>query len=166
MAVDDIQHVFIVGSKGIPGSYGGYETFVDKLTEYHRNEPRLKYHVACKSDEDGEFEYHNARCFKVKVPDIGPAQAIYYDVAALNRTSVSRRSTPRPTPVGSASCAACERGLSGVRLVVGDAHAGLARAVSECLPAAGWQRGVVHLERDVCSLLPSKRHSAMAAGAM
>ena len=86
MAVDDIQHVFIVGSKGIPGSYGGYETFVDKLTEYHQNEPRLKYHVACKSDEDGEFEYHNARCFKVKVPDIGPAQAIYYDVAALNKT--------------------------------------------------------------------------------
>lgn len=86
MAVDDIQHVFIIGSKGIPGSYGGYETFVDKLTEYHQNEPRLKYHVACKSDEDGEFEYHNARCFKVMVPDIGPAQAIYYDVAALNRT--------------------------------------------------------------------------------
>lgn len=86
MANDDVQHVFIVGSKGIPGSYGGYETFVDKLTEYHQNEPRLKYHVACKSDEDGEFEYHNARCFKVKVPDIGPAQAIYYDVVALNRT--------------------------------------------------------------------------------
>ena len=86
MAVDDIQHVFIVGSKGIPSSYGGYETFVDKLTEYHQNEPRLKYHVACKSDEDDEFEYHNARCFKVKVPDIGPAQAIYYDVAALNKT--------------------------------------------------------------------------------
>lgn len=86
MAADDIQHVFIVGSKGIPGSYGGYETFVDKLTEYHQNEPRLKYHVACKSDEDGEFEYHNARCFKVKVPDIGPAQAIYYDVAALRRS--------------------------------------------------------------------------------
>ena len=30
-----MQHVFIVGSKGIPGHYGGYETFVDKLTEYH-----------------------------------------------------------------------------------------------------------------------------------
>lgn len=86
MAVDDVQHVFIIGSKGIPGSYGGYETFVDKLTEYHQDEPRLKYHVACKSDEDGEFEYHNARCFKVKVPDIGPAQAIYYDAVALNRT--------------------------------------------------------------------------------
>lgn len=80
-----MQHVFIVGSKGIPGSYGGYETFVDKLTEYHQNEPDLKYHVACKSDEDGEFEYHNACCFKVRVPNIGPAQAIYYDVEALRR---------------------------------------------------------------------------------
>ena len=27
------QHIFIVGSKGIPGNYGGYETFVDRLTE-------------------------------------------------------------------------------------------------------------------------------------
>lgn len=85
MRRQDVQHVFIVGSKGIPGSYGGYETFVDKLTEYHQDEEWLKYHVACKADEDGEFEYHNARCFKVKVPDIGPAQAIYYDVVALQR---------------------------------------------------------------------------------
>lgn len=81
----NIQHVFIVGSKGVPGNYGGYETFVDKLTEYHQDEKRLKYHVACKADEDGEFEYHNAHCFKVKVPNIGPAQAIYYDVVALQR---------------------------------------------------------------------------------
>ena len=59
-----------------------------------------------------------------------------------------------------------ERGPDGARLVVGNAHAGLARAVSECLPGAGWQRCVVRLERDVCSLLPSKRHRAMAAKAM
>lgn len=86
MANKGVQHVFIVGSKGIPGNYGGYETFVDKLTEYSQSEERLKYHVACKAGEDGEFEYHGARCFKVKVPNIGPAQAIYYDVAALQRT--------------------------------------------------------------------------------
>ena len=79
-----VQHVFIVGSKGIPGNYGGYETFVDKLTEYHQNNPSLKYHVACKAKDTKTFEYHNADCFDVKVPDIGPAQAIYYDVAALN----------------------------------------------------------------------------------
>lgn len=80
-----VQHVFIVGSKGIPGSYGGYETFVDKLTEYHQNNPNLKYHVACKAKDTKTFEYHNADCFDVKVPSIGPAQAIYYDVAALNQ---------------------------------------------------------------------------------
>ncbi|MBA4699318.1 MAG: DUF1972 domain-containing protein [Ruminococcus sp.] len=78
-----MQHVFIVGSKGIPGSYGGYETFVDKLTEYHQEKPKLKYHVACKGNEFEEFEYHNARCFRVKVPNIGAAQAIYYDIVAL-----------------------------------------------------------------------------------
>ena len=80
-----VQHVFIVGSTGIPGNYGGYETFVDRLTEYHQNNPNLKYHVACKAKDTKTFEYHNADCFDVKVPSIGPAQAIYYDVAALNQ---------------------------------------------------------------------------------
>lgn len=80
-----VQHIFIVGSKGIPGNYGGYETFVDRLTEYHQNIPSLKYHVACKAKDTKTFEYHNADCFDVKVPSIGPAQAIYYDVAALNQ---------------------------------------------------------------------------------
>ena len=80
-----MQHVFIVGSKGIPGAYGGYETFVDKLTEYHEKNNTIRYHVACKDTMNGEETYHNARCFHVKVPNIGPAQAIYYDVAALDR---------------------------------------------------------------------------------
>lgn len=78
-----MQHIFIVGSKGIPGAYGGYETFVDKLTQYHENHPHLRYHVACKDTVNKEETYHNARCFHLKVPSIGPAQAIYYDVAAL-----------------------------------------------------------------------------------
>ena len=59
----------------------------------------IKYHVACKANGDGamdetkfegvteindhEFELHNAHCFKISVPQIGAAQAIYYDVAAL-----------------------------------------------------------------------------------
>lgn len=93
-----MQHVFIVGSKSL-GAYGGYETFVNKLTEYHQNEQDIKYHVACKANGDGcvdeslldgsvklsesEFEYHNAHCFKINIPKIGAAQAIYYDVAAL-----------------------------------------------------------------------------------
>lgn len=81
-----MQHVFIVGSKGIPGAYGGYETFVDKLTECHQDNKNIKYHVSCAVDvanEVGEFTYHNAHCFKVLRKKIGPAQAIFYDVDAL-----------------------------------------------------------------------------------
>lgn len=94
----EVQHVYLVGAKSL-GAYGGYETFVYKLTEYHQNKENIKYHVACKANGDGcmdeskfdgvtkindhEFEFHNAHCFKIDVPQIGPAQAIYYDVAAL-----------------------------------------------------------------------------------
>lgn len=98
------QHVFLVGAKSM-GAYGGYETFVDKLTEYHQFYDHLKYHVACKANGHGsmdesnlegvtdirlrkngsvaEFTYHNARCFKIPVPNVGPVQAIYYDLVAL-----------------------------------------------------------------------------------
>lgn len=92
------QHVFICGSKSI-GQYGGYETFVDKLSEYLQNADELRLHIACKANGDGcmdesklenvtvknahEFRYHNAHCFKIEVPDIGSAAAIWYDLAAI-----------------------------------------------------------------------------------
>ena len=83
MTSNQKQHVFIVGSKGIPAAYGGFETFVEKLTEYRRSE-KIKYHVAVLSDHTEEYEHNGAHCFCVKVPNIGSAKAIYYDCAALN----------------------------------------------------------------------------------
>lgn len=93
-----MKHVFLVGAKSL-GAYGGYETFVNKLTQYHETHHSITYHVACKANGDGhmdekalsgvktisenEFIYHGAHCFKIKVPNIGPAQAIYYDIKAL-----------------------------------------------------------------------------------
>lgn len=81
------RHVFIVGAKGIPANYGGYETFVEYLTKYRQNE-NIHYHVACKTKDKSKkyshFVHNNADCFNVFVPNIGPAQAIYYDVVALN----------------------------------------------------------------------------------
>lgn len=81
------RHVFIVGSKGIPANYGGYETFVEYLTKYRQN-ANIHYHVACKTKDKNKkyshFVHNNADCFNVFVPNIGSAQAIYYDVAALN----------------------------------------------------------------------------------
>ena len=72
----EVQHVYLVGAKSL-GAYGGYETFVYKLTEYHQNKENIKYHVACKANGDGcmdeskfdgvtkinehEFELHNAQ---------------------------------------------------------------------------------------------------------
>ena len=97
------RHIFICGAKGF-GSYGGYETFINKLTEYHQEEPGLHYYVTCKANGSGAvneaflpgavsfpaqgremcFQYHNAICFKIPVPELGSAQAVAYDFLALN----------------------------------------------------------------------------------
>jgi len=81
-----IRHVFIIGSKGIPAKYGGYETFVEYLTK-RKTSKNIQYHVSCKitnkMSSKKRFNYNNADCFNVYVPKIGPAQAIYYDISAL-----------------------------------------------------------------------------------
>ena len=103
-----------MGAKSL-GAYGGYETFVYKLTEHHQNKKNIKYHVACKANGDGcmdetkfdgvtkindhEFELHNAHCFKIDVPQIGPAQAIYYDVAALKACCEHIKKNHIPHPI-------------------------------------------------------------------
>lgn len=93
-----MQHIFLVGAKSL-GAYGGYETFINKLTEYHQNCKDIKYHVAVKANGQGAstpnnaiptiggYIYHNADCFKIHVPEkLGSAQAIYYDCAALGKS--------------------------------------------------------------------------------
>lgn len=92
----------------------------------------------------------------------------------LDATYVKRRggdgrvqSTAVVTAIGVGSDGV--RRMLGVAAIDTEAHAGrlgLVRAIAECLPGAGWQRCVVHLERDVCSLLASRRHRAMADKAL
>lgn len=77
-----MKNVFIIGSKGIPARYGGFETFVEKLTEQQVSK-EIKYHVSCLASDTREFEYNGARCFNINVPNIGPAKAVYYDIMAL-----------------------------------------------------------------------------------
>lgn len=50
-----------------------------------------------------------------------------------------------------------ERGLSGVKLAVSDAHEGLRKAIEQRLPAAQWQRCRVHFMRNLGTRI-SKRH--------
>lgn len=80
----DRQHVFIVGSKGIPAQYGGFETFVEKLTGYRKSD-KILYHVSRMAEDNMRFEYNGALCFDIKVPYIGPARAVVCDLIALRR---------------------------------------------------------------------------------
>ena len=99
-----VKSVFIIGAKCI-GQYGGYETFLDRLTEVHQNDPSIQYYIVTKANGDGamdetklsgvsdvkkddngavrSFKYHNANVVKLDVPQIGAAQAIAYDVKAF-----------------------------------------------------------------------------------
>lgn len=79
------KDIFIVGSKGIPAQYGGYETFVDNLVSKQVSKD-LRYHVACMTfDKDiKDYSYHDADCHQIYVPNIGGAKAILYDLKALN----------------------------------------------------------------------------------
>lgn len=77
-----MKHVFIVGSKGIPANYGGFETFVEHLTK-EKQADDIQYYVACMDDHEEVVTYNGAICFHVKVPPIGPAKAVYYDIKAF-----------------------------------------------------------------------------------
>lgn len=80
-----MQDVFIIGSRGLPAQYGGFETFVEELVK-HRQSKMIRYHVACLDDQETgrHFDYWGADCFTVKVsPKLGPARVIAYDLKAI-----------------------------------------------------------------------------------
>ena len=80
-----MKHVFIIGSRGLPATYGGFETFVENLVS-KRNSKEIVYHVACLSDKENHshFDYKGADCFTIKAPKLGPARVIAYDMMAIN----------------------------------------------------------------------------------
>ena len=80
-----MQHVFIIGSRGLPAQYGGFETFVDQLVS-HQVSPDIQYHVACLSNDQAyqHFDYQGVDCFTINPPKLGPARVIAYDMMAIN----------------------------------------------------------------------------------
>lgn len=77
-----MTNVFIIGSKGIPAKYGGFETFVHKLTE-KREAEEIRYHVYCLSERKGEYICNNAVCHSIKTANVGSAKAVLYDLSSL-----------------------------------------------------------------------------------
>lgn len=99
------KHIYIIGSKGIPAKYGGFETFVEKLTENQKNRS-IKYFVACTRENslksninDDIFVYNGATCFSIDVPNIGPAKAIAYDIAALKKAILIAEENADKNPI-------------------------------------------------------------------
>ena len=100
-----MKSVYIIGSKGIPAKYGGFETFVEKLTE-NQKDKNIKYYVACMRENsaksnitDDIFEHNGATCFNIDVPNIGPARAIAYDIAALKKAIEISKSNKDVEPI-------------------------------------------------------------------
>ena len=65
-----MKDIYIIGSKGIPSNYGGFETFVEKLTTLTTNK-NFRYHVSCMSDNYDITSYKGVECFNVPVPKLG-----------------------------------------------------------------------------------------------
>ncbi|MED4636361.1 DUF1972 domain-containing protein [Peribacillus frigoritolerans] len=80
-----MKNIFIIGSKGIPAKYGGFETFVEYLTARKVNK-NIMYHVSCLGEDNSEFYHNKARCFNVKVPKVGSARAVLYDILSLQES--------------------------------------------------------------------------------
>jgi transposase-like protein len=57
-----------------------------------------------------------------------------------------------------------DRGLSGVRLVISDAHAGLKASIRKCFAGSTWQRCRVHYARNLLATVP-KSHAEFVAAA-
>ena len=79
------KNVFIIGSKGIPANYGGFETFVEQLTARQENK-EIAYHVACLDKERSYDDEHNkAHCFHIRIPAwLKSAKAVVYDMKAFS----------------------------------------------------------------------------------
>ena len=56
-----------------------------------------------------------------------------------------------------------KRGLTGVRLVISDAHEGLKHAISTVLTGAAWQRCRVHFMRNLLATVPHSAREPIAA---
>jgi transposase-like protein len=56
-----------------------------------------------------------------------------------------------------------KRGLTGVRLVISDAHTGLKQAIATVLTGASWQRCRVHFMRNLLATVPQGTREAVAA---
>ena len=84
----DFTRVSFMDSAGIGMIIGRYKMMklIGGSLELSNVNENIKYHVAYIGEKEDEFFHNNARCFNVKLPNIGPAKAIVYDLKAIRKS--------------------------------------------------------------------------------
>ena len=81
----------------------------------------------------------------------------------IGRYSGSMCSPVKTVLAGAASCGELvARGLSGVKLVISDAHSGLKVAIAEELPGSAWQRCRAHFMSNLLNKVPKSAQDLVA----
>ncbi|MDB5162509.1 MAG: glycosyl transferase [Candidatus Saccharibacteria bacterium] len=69
------MRVYILGSKGIPAKYGGFETFADRLISGSNGS--IEYVVTGMADKASEYIYNGARCIQFKTKNSALGRMIH-----------------------------------------------------------------------------------------
>src|SRR5260370_14833058 len=81
----------ILGARGIPAHYGGFETFAEQLA-VRLVERGHEVTVFCEAGESASQEYKGVKLRHVRARNLGPLTTVVYDAASLwqGRSRVDR----------------------------------------------------------------------------
>lgn len=81
-----MKRIVIVGTQGVPASYGGFESLVENLIKY-RSTPDILYTVFCSSkDLKQDISTYNGANLKYVNLSANGIQSIFYDIISLIRS--------------------------------------------------------------------------------
>lgn len=69
------KKVYIIGSKGVPAKYGGFETFIDQLISGRKAD--IQYIVTGMGNENKEYDYKGARCVQFVTAESAVARMLH-----------------------------------------------------------------------------------------
>jgi rhamnosyltransferase len=86
--------VYIIGSKGIPAKYGGFETFIDKLVSGRKAD--IKYVITGMAEEKSEYQYKGARCIQFVTGNSAISRMLHtFKALSFVNKDASADSTPK-----------------------------------------------------------------------
>ncbi len=84
LEIDRPMRVAILGTRGIPARYGGFETFAEQLAIRWARDPRFEITVVCPgSPGSGPSELSGVKLRYVSTPSAGPVMNLVFDVRSL-----------------------------------------------------------------------------------